>query len=111
MDRRLLSIESSDDGLVQAISGLAVVLDGRGTVFTPLPVIRPEARMAASAPPAVVVAVDDPSAAPAVADWASQYLDRYPEATLTCAAGGRSLRLNAASRETARAELARLLSE
>lgn len=109
MDRRLLSIESSDNGLTQAVSGLAAVLDGRGIVFTALPVIRPEARMAPSAPPVVVVAIDDPSAAPAVADWASQYLDRYPDATLTCASEGRVLRLDAANRATARAELARLI--
>ncbi|GEL19488.1 hypothetical protein [Pseudonocardia asaccharolytica] len=111
MDRQLLSIESSDRGLLQTVSGLAAALDGRGTVFTPLPVVRPEARMAPVAPPVVVVAFDDSSAAPVVADWASQYLGRYPDAVLTCACEGRSVRLDAANRDTAREELARLIPE
>lgn len=108
MDRILLSIESTDAALVQAVPGLATMLDGIGTVFVPLPAVRPQARTAPATPAIVVVALDDPTAATAVGDWVSIYLERYPGATLTCVAGQRSRRLDAAQLASARDALAEL---
>ena len=108
-DRVLITIESSDDGLAYAVSGLASQLADAGTVFVPVPAVPPNARVAVSAPAIVVVALDDPAAGQAVGEWLSTYLDQYQAATVICAVGTRSVRLDAAQRGSAPEALGKLL--
>jgi hypothetical protein len=110
MNQLLVVLESSDRDLTRAVTGLAVELEGRATVFVPVPVVRPEARMAPTAPPVAVVALDDRGAAADLGEWAGRYLDRTPTATLTCSAGGRSVRLDSATRSSARDAVTGLLT-
>ena len=108
-ERVLLTIESSDGNLPYAVPGLATRLADAGTVFVPVPAVPPNARVAVSTPAIVVVALDDPAAGHAVGEWLSSYLDQYQAATLTCAVGDRSVRLDAAQRGSAPEALRKLL--
>jgi hypothetical protein len=108
-DRVLLTIESSDGGLPYAAAGLASQLADAGTVFVPVPAVPPNARVAVSTPAIVVVALDDPAAGQAVGEWLSTYFDQYQAATLVCAVGNRSVRLDAAQRASAPEALRKLL--
>jgi hypothetical protein len=110
MDQLLVVLESSEQDLTAAATGLAVELEGRATVFVPVPAVRPEARMAPTPPPVVVVALDDRAAAADLGEWTGRYLDRTPAATVTCSAGGRSVRLDAAARSSARDAVVDLLT-
>lgn len=107
--RALLTIESSDGGFLGAVPGLAARLAHAGTVFVPLPAVPRNARTAPSVPPAVVVALDDHAAGHAVGEWLSTYLAEYPDATVTCAVGDRTVRLDAAQRGAAPDALRKLL--
>ncbi len=106
--RLLLTIESSVGGFPHTVRGLATRLADAGTVFIPVPAVARNARTAPSIPAAAVVALD-PAAADAVGEWLSIYLDQYPAATLVCAVGDRSVRLNAAQRGSAPGALRELL--
>ena len=108
-ERTLLTIESSDRDFLGAVPGLATRLAHAGTVFVPLPALPRNARAAPSVPSAVVVALDDPAAGQAVGDWLSTYLAEYPESTVTCAVGDRTVRLDAAQRGAAPDALRKLL--
>ena len=107
--RALLTIESSDGGFLGAVPGLAARLAHAGTVFVPLPAVPRNARTAPSVPAAVVVALDDRAAGDAVGEWLSTYLAEYPDATVTCAVGDRTVRLDAAQRGAAPDALRKLL--
>ncbi|SNS13660.1 hypothetical protein SAMN06893096_102179 [Geodermatophilus pulveris] len=109
MDQLLVVLESSEQDLTRAVTGLAVALEGRATVFVPVPAVRPEARMAPTSPPVVIVALDDRGAGVDLGEWVGRYLDQTPAATLTCSAGGRSVRLDAATRSSARDAVTHLL--
>lgn len=106
--RLLLTIESSDGGFPYTVPGLATRLADAGTVFVPVPAVARNARAAPSIPAAAVVALD-PATVDAVGEWLSIYLDQYPAATLVCAVGDRSVRLNAAQRGSAPGALRELL--
>ncbi|MGY1732950.1 hypothetical protein ACI798_15635 [Geodermatophilus sp. SYSU D01045] len=109
VDQLLVVLESSEPDLTRAVTGLAVELEGRATVFVPVPAVRPEARTAPVSPPVAVVALDDRGAGADLGEWVGRYLDRTPAATLTCSAGGRSVRLDGATRSSARDAVTDLL--
>jgi hypothetical protein len=108
-ERVLLTIESSDGSLPYAVPGLAARLGDAGTVFVPVPAVPPNARVMVSVPAVVVVALDGSAAGQAVGEWLSSYLDQYQAATLICAVGDRSVRLDAGQRGSAPEALRKLL--
>jgi hypothetical protein len=108
-ERVLLTIASSDGDLPYAVPGLALQLSKAGTVFAPVPATPPDARVAVPVPAVVVVALDDTAAGQAVGEWLTAYLDQYPAATITCTVGDRSVRLDAAQRDSAPEALRKLL--
>lgn len=110
MDRLLLAVESSQPGLVEAAHGLAALLRDRATVFVPLPAVAPEARSAPRTPEVVVLGVDDTGAGADIGVWVGRFVESYPRAVVVCTARGRSVRVHAMSRTSAREEVAALLS-
>jgi len=79
----LLKISSHDDSFLDFYEGLAWNLDDLGTVYTPHPLIPPNARMVIPTPNEIVVALKSVDAFTTVHQSMQEYLKRHEERELT----------------------------
>lgn len=85
MERHVLAIRADGGPFIEFYEALAQALAGRGTVFTPHPVIRPNERRASAPPGEVLVRLDDPTALEVVRETARTYLARHQDHALRLA--------------------------
>ena len=97
MESILFKVCSPDATFLDFYSRLAHDLGGSGTVYTPYPVIPPNARMGVPAPTEILVALASADDFGTVYEAASVYLRDHAERQLTFESAAASVRLDALS--------------
>ena len=90
----IVHIAAPEGALHELVEALAQALKGRGTVYTPHPVVPPNARVAVPPPRDAFVALADPAAASTLNEVIRGHLDRgtLREVRLETASGALTLR-------------------
>lgn len=83
MEPIILKVRSPDPSFLDFYGPLAHLLAGAGTVYTPVPLIPPNARMAVPPPTEVLVAFTENACFQTLCDAARAYLEADPERRLT----------------------------
>ena len=89
----MFKISSNDDTFLDFYGPLARTLQGFGTVYTPYPVIPPNARTAVPPPPEVLVTLKSIKSSSLVRQTMRDYLEGYESRELILDIGDRTLRV------------------
>jgi hypothetical protein len=89
----VFKISSNDDTFLDFYGPLARTLQGFGTVYTPYPVIPPNARTAVPPPPEVLVTLKSIKSSSLVRQTMRDYLEGYESRELILDIGDRTLRV------------------
>lgn len=107
----LVRVEVSGTDVRRFQDALALRLGAAGTVFAPVAPVRPEARMEAATPQALVVDVAGPAAADALLGWADDVRAAHPDAGVRFGRDRRQVAVDEQHAASARTDLQSLLGD